>query len=137
MSQQRAKTAGQPSPSKKKKSGSGDGAVFWRRSLIAFPADANKFRDARLLHCNAVEDATGFHGLAIVGDDDELCLRTHVANKAGEAANVGFVERGIDFVQDAEWARLVAEYSDEQRERGHRLFAPREQENILETLARR
>src|SRR6516162_8413102 len=101
---------------KKKKSGSGDGAVFWRRSLIAFPANANKLRHARLLHCNAVEDATGFHGLAIVGNDDELCLLTHVTDKAGEAADVGFVERGVDLVEDAEWARLVAEYSDEQRE---------------------
>src|SRR5579885_3716318 len=45
-----------------------------RRRVVAFPAHADELRNARLLHGHAVKDAARFHGLAIVRDDDELCL---------------------------------------------------------------
>ena len=86
-----------------------------RRSGIAFPADADDFGDAGLLHGYAVKDAAGLHGFAVVGDDDELRLAAHFADETGEAADIGFVEWGIDFVEDAERAGLVAENGDQER----------------------
>src|ERR1700720_4630645 len=36
--------------------------LFGSGSLVAFPADADEFGDAGLLHSDAVEDGAGFHG---------------------------------------------------------------------------
>src|SRR5260370_31208303 len=103
---------------------------------MAFRMDAEDLREAGFLHGHAIEDRAGFHGFAIVGDDDELRLAAHVADEAREAADVRLVERRVDFVEDTERAGLIAENSDEQRERGHGLLAPGEQKNGLETLSR-
>src|SRR5579864_768109 len=73
--------------------GSSRSLAFRGESLVAFPADADEFGDAWLLHRNAVEDGAGLHGFAVVGDDDELRLAAHVTHEAGEAADVGFVKR--------------------------------------------
>ena len=62
-----------------------------------------------------------------------LMLLQHV----GEPADVGFVERRVDFVEHAEGAGLVLEDADQQRERGERLFAAGEQQHVLQLLARR
>ena len=70
-------------------------------------------------------------------DDDELRLAAHFADEAGEAPDVGFVERRVHFVQDAERARLVAEDGDQQRQRRHGFFAAGEQQHVLQALARR
>ncbi len=70
-------------------------------------------------------------------DDDELCLRAHFGQHFVEAAHVGFVERCVNFVENAEWARLITKYCDQQRERRERFFAPGEQQDILQALARR
>ena len=70
-------------------------------------------------------------------DDDELRLPAHIREHFVEAADVGFVERRVHFVEDAERARLVAEHRDQQRERRQRLFAAGEQQNILQALAGR
>ena len=72
----------------------------------------HQLRYTWFLHGHTVEDATGFHGFAVVGDYDELCLRAHVTDKSREAADVGFVEWCIDLVQDTEWARLITEDRD-------------------------
>src|SRR3989338_7542743 len=53
--------------------------------------------------------------------------RGPLLDKAGEAADVRVVERGVDFVEDAEGRGLVAEDGDEQRQRRQRLLAAREQ----------
>ena len=110
--------------------------MFESGGFVAFPADADEFGDAGLLHGDTVEDGAGLHGFAVVRDDDELRLAAHVADEAGEAADVGFVERSVHFVEDAERARLIAEDGDEKRERGHGFFAAGEQENVLHALAR-
>ena len=55
----------------------------------------------------------------------------------GEAAHVGLVERSVDLVQDAERRGLELEDADQQRERGQRLFSAREQQDVLQLLARR
>src|ERR1700733_9956 len=101
-----------------------------------FPLDRYQFRDARLLHRNAIEHGSHLHSLAIVRYHDELRLRAHLGEHFVEAPNVGFVQRRVHFVEDAEWAGLVAEHGDKQRQRSERLFAAGEQENILQTLSR-
>ena len=57
-------------------------------------------------------------------------------DELGEAADVGLVERGVDFVEDAEGCGLELEDADEQRERGEGLFSAGEQEDVLQLLAR-
>ncbi len=72
-----------------------------------------------------------------MGDDDELGGGGHLCDELCEAADVGLVERGVDFVEDAEGRGLELEDSDEQREGGEGLFSAGEQEDVLELLARR
>ena len=59
------------------------------------------------------------------------------AMQLGEAADVGLVERSIDFVEDAEGRGLELEDSDQQRQRGESLFSAGEQQDVLQLLARR
>src|SRR5947207_8402712 len=101
-------------------------------SFFAFPTDADNFGDTGLLHGDAVENAAGFHSLAIVGHDNELCLRTHFADQAREASDVRFVQWRIDFIENAKRTWLIAEYRDEQRERGHGFFSAGEEQHILQ-----
>src|SRR3974390_3115782 len=108
--------------------------AFLSWGLIAFPAHTDQFGNAGLLHGHAVEHAAGFHSLAIVGDDDELCLRAHIADQSRETPDVGFVQWGVHFVQNAEWARLVAEDCDQKSQRRHGFFSSGEQKNILQAL---
>src|SRR5260370_17819770 len=42
-----------------------------------FPADADEFGNARLLHRDAVKSAAHFHGLAPLGDANNLPLPAH------------------------------------------------------------
>ena len=72
-----------------------------------------------------------------MGDDDELGLAAHFGEHAIEASDVGFVERRVHFVENAERAGRVAEDGDKQRERGESLFAAGEKQNVLQALARR
>src|SRR6266481_4293570 len=115
--------------------GGSGGLLLWRRRFRFFPAHSDKLWDAGLLHRHAVEHAAYFHGLAVVRDDDELRLAAHLADQAREAPDVGFIERRVDFVQNAEGAWLVAEDGDEQRQSGHGLFAAGEQQHVLQALA--
>ena len=55
----------------------------------------------------------------------------------GEAADVGLVQRRVHFVEGAEGAGLELEDAHQQGQRGQRLFAAREQQHILQLLARR
>src|SRR6267378_7950559 len=84
--------------------GGSRGLLLWCRGFRFFPADADKLRDAGLLHRHAIKHAAHFHGLAVVSDDDELRLAAHVADQSREAPDVGFIEGRVDFVQDAEGA---------------------------------
>ena len=58
-------------------------------------------------------------------------------DEAGEAADVGLVERGVDFVEDAEGRGLELEDADEERERGEGFFSAGEEEDVLELFAGR
>src|SRR5205807_4654327 len=55
----------------------------------------------------------------------------------GEASNVRLVQRGVNLVEDAEWAGRVLEDSDQQCQRSQRLLATGKQQYVLQALARR
>src|SRR6202012_572030 len=92
----------------------------------ATEANTDYFRDARLLHGDTVDHVGGDHHAFGVSDDDELRLLSHGAQHVSETADVGFVERGVDFVQHAEGAGLEEEDADEEGERGEGFLATRE-----------
>lgn len=97
--------------------------------------DADDFGDAGFLHGDAEDDVGFAHGAFVVGDNDELGVFAHFVDEAGEAAYVGFVEGGVDFVEDAEGAGLELEDADEEGEGGEGLFAAGKQEDVLELFA--
>ena len=53
-------------------------------------------------------------------------VAAHLGDEAGEAADVGLVEGGVDFVEDAEGGGLELEDADQEREGGEGLFAAAE-----------
>src|SRR5208337_5151282 len=83
----------------------------------------HQLRHAGLLHGYAVEHWSDAHGPLAVRDQDELCLHAQLAHQFSEARDVGFVERRIDFVKNAERTGCVLEDADQQRERSERLLA--------------
>ena len=93
--------------------------------------------DAGFAHGDADELVAGLHGAFAVGDDDELGLPRHFAQECAEAADVGVVKRGIDFVQQAEWRRVQAEEREDEGERGQRFFAAGEDAQVFDFFARR
>jgi hypothetical protein len=54
--------------------------------------DGNEAGEPWLLHGDAVEDIGGFHGLSVVGNDDELGLRAELAQDPDEPMNVRVIE---------------------------------------------
>ena len=61
----------------------------------------------------------------------------HASQHLHEPSDVRIVERRVDFIEQAEGARLVSEEAEHQRDGGERLLAPRQQLHALEALARR
>src|SRR5579864_143336 len=96
-----------------------------------------QLRYARLLHSHSIEHRRDAHRFLAVGDENELRLHAHFADQFSEAADVGFVEWSVHFVENAERARLILEDADQQGQRGHSFFAARKQYHILQSLARR
>ena len=72
-----------------------------------------------------------------MGDDHELRRDAHFLDEVGEAADVGFVEGGVDFVEDAERAGRELEDGCEQGNGGERFFSAGEEQNVLQLLAGR
>src|SRR5271154_5480433 len=83
----------------------------------------HQLRDPRFLHSDAVKHRSNTHSPFAVGDQDELGLYAHLAPQVGEARDVGFVEWGVHFVEDAEWTRRVLEDADQQGKSCERFFA--------------
>src|SRR5688572_10195340 len=69
-------------------------------------------------------------------DHDKLRLRAHLPHHIGKAIDVGFIERRVHLVQNAEWAGLETKQSNEKCERRKRLFAAGQQKDILQLLPR-
>src|SRR5712692_6205393 len=92
-------------------------------------------RNARLGHGHADELAGELHRDLVVGDEDELRLARHLAHEVAEALGVGIVERGIHLVEEAEGRRVELEEREDERDRGERLLAAREELDRLILLA--
>src|SRR6266571_2054243 len=90
---------------------------------LLFESYRNKFRYAHFFHCHAIKSARGFHGALVVRDDDELGVCGHSDDFISEAADVCFIKRSIDFVEQAERRGAIMEYSEDERECGHGFFA--------------
>ena len=72
-----------------------------------------------------------------MGDDDELGRRGQAPQGFGEAADVGLVERRIDFVEHAERDRPDLEHGEQQRNGSQSALATRQHRQRLGLLARR
>ena len=57
--------------------------------------------DALLGHVHAVDRIHGGHGRLVVGDDDELGVFGELPDNAVELLDVGVVQRGIHFIENA------------------------------------
>ena len=98
--------------------------------LDVFELDADLGRDAGFVLGDAVDRVGFLHRAFLVGDDDELAAAAAVVFDFGELADhrvvdvdIGFVQRGIDFVEDAERAGFGLIDRKEQRDRGKGFFA--------------
>src|SRR5690606_40578411 len=77
------------------------------------------------------------HRLLDVRDDDELRIRRHGANGVVVATHVGFIERGVNLVEDAERRGLVLEDCKDQSCGRERLLSAAHQLDVSKLLARR
>ena len=99
--------------------------------------DGDQLRNAGFLHGDPVHRLSRLHGLLGVGDHDELGILRHLLQKPGQTQDIGLIERGIDFVEHAEGAGLVAEDRHQKGKGCQGFLAAREQENVLELFAGR
>lgn len=98
--------------------------------------DADDFADAVFFHGDAVDDVCAGDGAFVVGDDEELALGDEAVEDFDEAFDIGFVEGGVHFVEDAEGAGLDHVDSEEESDGGHGAFAAGEEADVLEFFAR-
>ena len=99
--------------------------------------DADQAADAAFLHSNAVKNVGGADGSFVVGDDDELGVLEEAFEDVEEAVDVGFVQRGVQLVQQAKGAGLDLVNGKEKGDGGHGLFAAGKQADVLKTFAGR
>ena len=71
---------------------------------IFFNPYRDQLRDAFFGHRHAVQGVGGGHRDLVVGDDDKLRRLRELFEHSHEAADIGVVERRVDFVEDAEGA---------------------------------
>src|SRR5690349_19750122 len=88
-----------------------------------FKADRNKFRDTGFFHRHTVHRARSLHCTFVVGNDAELRAGRHRNDFTGKAADVCFVERRVNFVEQAKRRWTIVKDSKYQSERGHSFFA--------------
>src|SRR5450759_770179 len=92
---------------------------------------ADELRHSRLFLRDAIEGLRGLHRPLVVRDEDELRLLGQLHEERREAVDVRLVERGVDFVEDAERRRLVLEDRDEELSGQKRRLAAREEADRL------
>src|SRR5213594_4330100 len=110
---------------------------YIRRAASSVQLDRDQLGHARLLHCHPIEPVGDLHCFPVVRDHDELRVLLHAAQHLDEPADVRIVERGVDFVEQAERARLEPEHREHQRDGRQRLLAARQQLHALQALPRR
>ena len=90
-----------------------------------------------LLHGDAVQHISLFHGASAVRNHDELRRAGQSTDILREPRDVHIVQRGLDLVQHAERSGAQLEDREIQRDRNERFFAARKQRQRLDRLARR
>src|SRR2546428_254949 len=95
------------------------------------------FRNAAVVHRDAVEHVGGLDRPAVVRDDDELRAVGELAQRLREAPDIALVERGVDLVEDAERRRLHPQDRKEQRRCGEGALAARQLRERTDALAGR
>ena len=84
--------------------------------------DGDDLGDPGFRHGDAVQHLGGLHGLFVVRDQDKLRVLAHLFDHIGEAVEIGVIERRIDLVEKAEWARLGQKDREKEAHRGQRLL---------------
>ena len=74
------------------------------------------------------------HRSEVVSDDDELRGFPKLGEHGQESADVGFVERSVDLVQETKRRRFVTEDGEHDGDRGHRLLPSGEKQHVLKFL---
>src|SRR4030095_15750544 len=97
----------------------------------------HQLRDTCLLHRYAVKSAGHLHRPLVVRDHDELRVLGHLDDLISKPSHVRFVKWSVDLVEQTEGRGPVMKDSEHERERRHRLLTAREQQNVLQTFARR
>ena len=107
------------------------------RLVVRHVAEAQRehLRDAVEVHRDAVDVVRDLHRPPVVRHHDELRLLRECLERLREAADVRLVERGIDFVEDAEGRRVHGQQREEQRDRRERPLAAGEQRQAADPLA--
>ena len=82
-----------------------------------------------------MEHVRGFHGPLPVGDHDELGFLSVCFQELGKTVDVGFIQRGVDFVQNHKRRRLVGQQGKEQGDHGERPFSPGKQGQVPHLLS--
>ena len=77
--------------------------TLFRHGNGLFEFHRKKFGNAVAAHGDAVEDARAAHGLAVMGNDDELTLLREILYHVPVAAAVRLVEGGVGLVQYQKW----------------------------------
>src|SRR5437763_2500643 len=77
------------------------GRSFSRRGQL----HPNKLAHAALLHCNSVKHIRLRYGALVVCHDDKLALGNESFEHTDETVDVAFIERRINFIQNAKRAR--------------------------------
>ena len=76
-------------------------------------------------------------GLWVITTKRVSVRRRIVVEQVAEALDIGVVERRVDLVEHADRRRVGEEHREDQRHRGQRLLAARQQRHGLRLLARR
>ena len=92
-----------------------------------FEANTDAFGDTRLLHRDPVQGRCGSHGFLRVRYDDKPCPAKEALEDIQKTANVGFVKRSVDFVQNTKGAGPKLENGHQQGDRGQRFLTTAEQ----------
>jgi len=99
--------------------------------------DGDGFGDALLFHGDAVEDVGKRHGPLVVGDDDELGLVRHLFQHFLKTDDVRFVERRVDFVEQAERTGPDFEDGEHESDGSQRFFTAGKKGEVLHPFAER
>ena len=87
--------------------------------------DRDKLRDPALGHRHPEQPVDAGHRDAVVCDDQKTGASGvgDLTDETAEPVDIGIVERGINFVQDANRRGVRQKHREDQRERSQRLFA--------------